>query len=57
MNIDFDALGTGIQLKAALVELMEGSDAKSEEELGESWEDIYQVELICVDLVRAATQL
>ena len=55
MNIDFDALGTGIQLKAALVELMEGSDAKSEEELGESWEDIYQVELICVDLVRAAT--
>ena len=35
-NINPNTLGIGIQLKAALVELIEGSDAKSEEELGES---------------------
>jgi hypothetical protein len=55
-NIDPDAPGTGVQPKAASVELVEGSDAESEEELGESWEDVYQVESICVDSVGAATQ-
>jgi len=36
MNINPDALGTGVQLKAALVELVDGSNAESEEELGKS---------------------
>ena len=57
VNIDPNTLVTGVQLKAALVELVEGSDAKSKEELGKSQEDIYQVELIYIDLVGAATQL
>jgi len=55
-NIDPDAPVTGVQPKAASVELVESSDAESEEELGESWEDVYQVESICVDSVGAATQ-
>ena len=41
MNIDPNALGTGVQPKAALVEFIDRSDAKSKEELGESWEDMY----------------
>jgi hypothetical protein len=44
----------------SLVELIESNSAKSnsaksKEELSESWEDIYQVELVYVNLVGAAT--
>ena len=38
------------------MELVESNGAESEDELGESWEDVYQVELVYVDLVGAVTQ-
>ena len=41
MNINLDVLAIGVQLKAALVELIGGSNAESKEELGEYWEDVY----------------
>ena len=40
----------------SLVELIESNGAKSKDKLGESWEDIYQVESVYVDPVGAATQ-
>ena len=59
-NIDPDATATatttGVQLAAASVEFVESNGAESEEELGESWEDVYQVESVYVDSVGAATQ-
>jgi len=33
----------------------EGNSTDSKEELGEFWEDIYQVELIYINLVRIVT--
>jgi len=41
----------------SLVELIESNSTKSKKELSKSWEDIYQVESVYINLVRAATQL
>ena len=39
----------------SLVELIESNGAKSKNKLSESWEDIYQVKLIYINLVGAVT--
>ena len=40
---------------AALVEFIESNGTKSKEELSKSWEDIYQVELVYINLVGVVT--
>ena len=52
-SINLDALTVNIVLKVMLIKWANNNKTNSEEELGVSWEDKYQVKSIDIDLVNA----